>query len=101
MNALRIFDEEITKIQQEEVQEKEIERAIQQAEAMFAYGSENITNQAFWMGYSSIFADYSWYANYLQRLRAVSSSDIQGFAQAQFAPKNRTVGIFIPTQERK
>ncbi len=97
--ALQAFDDEIKKIQQEKTPAQEIERAIQQAEAMFAYGSENITNQAFWMGYSNIFADYNWYGNYLQSLRAVTSSDIQTLAQEHFATQNRTVGIYFPTQE--
>jgi len=97
--ALQVFDEEIKKIQQEEIPAEEIERAIQQAEAMFAYGSENITNQAFWMGYSSIFADYNWYESYIQSLLAVTSSDIQTLAQNHFAVQNRTVGIYFPTRE--
>ncbi len=97
--ALHVFDEELKKIQQEEIPSQEIERAIQQAEAMFAYGSENITNQAFWMGYSSIFADYNWYENYIQSLRSITISDIQTLAQDHFATQNRTVGIYFPTQE--
>lgn len=97
--ALQTFDEEINKIQQEKISPQEIQRAIQQAEAMFAYGSENITNQAFWMGYSSIFADYNWYEQYLQNLCTVTAADVQAFAQEHLAAKNRTVGIFFPTQE--
>ena len=96
--ALRAFDEEIAKMQNERVPQKEIDRAIQQAEAMFAYSSENITNQAFWLGYSSIFASYAWYENYVQRLRSVTSVDIQEFAQTHFSKENRTVGIYYPTQ---
>ena len=97
--ALHVFDEEIERIQQEDISVQEVERAIQQAEAMFAYGSENITNQAFWMGYSSIFANYGWYEEYLQRLRAISAADVQAYAREHFNPKNRTVGIYFPTEE--
>jgi zinc protease len=99
LKALQTFDDEIKRIQQEKIAPQEIERAIQQAEAMFTYGSENITNQAFWMGYSSIFAEYNWYDNYLQSLRSVTSSDIQALAQEHFAFQNRTVGTYFPTQE--
>ncbi|HOJ00839.1 MAG TPA: pitrilysin family protein [Anaerolineaceae bacterium] len=97
--ALQAFDKEIEKIKQEKISRQDIDRAIQQAEAMFAYGSENITNQAFWMGYSSIFASYDWYENYIQNLRSITDTDIQTFAQKHFAFHNRTIGIYFPTQE--
>ena len=35
--------------------------------ALFAYGSENITNQAFWLGYAEMFADYEWFINYVEQ----------------------------------
>ena len=98
MNALRIFDEEITKMQQEKVQEKEIERAIQQAEAMFAYGSENITNQAFWMGYAEMFASYDWFLEYLDNLESVKPEDILNVARTYLHPDHRVIGKYIPDE---
>ncbi|NMC45660.1 MAG: insulinase family protein [Chloroflexi bacterium] len=97
--ALQAFDEQIENIQQHKVTVQEIERAAKQAEAMFDYGSENITNQAFWMGYSNIFADYQWYEEYTRRLQSVSAEQILAFSQSQFAPQNRIIGFFIPTPE--
>jgi zinc protease len=99
--ALHTFDDEISRIQNEPISKQEIDRAIQQAEAMFAYGSENITNQAFWMGYSNIFANYDWYRNYLQSLRSITSTEVQTFAQKHFSAHNRTVGIFYPTPQEE
>ncbi len=32
------------------------------------YGSENITNQAFWLGYAEMFASYDWFSQYVERL---------------------------------
>lgn len=96
--AIRAFDTEIEKIIQEPIQPAEIERAALQAQAMFAYGSENITNQGFWMGYSNIFADYDWYEQYVKRIRSVTSQDIKELAAKHLARQNRSVGIFTPTQ---
>ena len=45
------------------ISEEEMSKARKQARAMFAYSCENITNQAYWLGYSSMFADPSWYTN--------------------------------------
>ncbi|HNC08752.1 MAG TPA: pitrilysin family protein, partial [Anaerolineales bacterium] len=50
--ALNAFDDEIKRVQDKLVTEDEITRAVKQARAVFAYGSENITHQAFWMGYT-------------------------------------------------
>ena len=59
--ALAALDREIHRIQSEPVAPREIARAIKQARANFAYGTENITNQAFWLGYAEMFASYDWF----------------------------------------
>jgi len=48
--ALAGLDAELERLQNEPVDAEEIARAIKQARAIFAYGAENITNQAFWLG---------------------------------------------------
>ena len=45
-----VFDDEVRRLQDQQVSPEEITRAVKQARALFAYGSENITNQAFWLG---------------------------------------------------
>lgn len=94
--ALAAFDDEIKKVQDEPVPEEEIFRAVKQARAVFAYGSENITHQAFWMGYVSMFSDYSWYTTYLKKLAKVTPDDVQRVAQMYFQPGKRLVGTYIP-----
>jgi zinc protease len=74
----------------------ELERAVKQARALFAYGSENITNQAFWMGYSNIFADYEWYTQYVDRLSQVTPEMIMEAAQKYLQPESRVIGIYLP-----
>ncbi|MFM8369172.1 MAG: insulinase family protein, partial [Chloroflexota bacterium] len=69
---------------------------VKQARAVFAYGSENITHQAFWMGYTSMFSDYSWYTTYLDKLAKVTPKDVQRVAQVYFQPNKRVVGNYIP-----
>ena len=94
--TLSALDREIERIKQEKVTKAEITRAIKQARALFAYGSENITNQAFWMGYSEMFAEYGWFENYLDRLAAVTVRDIQRVANEYFKPQRRVVGTYLP-----
>jgi zinc protease len=79
----------------------ELARAVKQARAMFAYGSESITNQAFWMGFSEVFDRYEWFLGYLSRLAAVTPSDVQRVAKEYLQPHNRVVGVYLPTGNGK
>jgi zinc protease len=95
--ALTVFDAEIKRIQDECVSIAEISRAIKQARALFAYGSENITNQAFWLGHAEMFASYDWFLTYLEKLAKVTPDDMQKVAQKYLRPQNRVVGTYFPT----
>ena len=94
--SLSALDDEIKRIQDEPVSEDEVARAIKQARAIFAYGSENITNQGFWMGYAEMFADYNWFQSYLDNLAAVTPAEVQRVAQGYLQPRSRVVGTYIP-----
>jgi zinc protease len=98
--ALAALDREINRVRDEKVSKEEITRAIKQARALFAYGSENITNQGFWLGYSEMFANYSWFQTYLDKLSSVTAKDIQRVANEYFKPQSRVVGTYAPTEGR-
>jgi len=98
--ALAALDREIKRVKEEKVSREEITRAIKQARALFAYGSENITNQGFWLGYSEMFANYSWFQTYLDKLSSVTAKDIQRVANDYFKPQSRVVGTYAPTDGR-
>lgn len=92
--ALKIIDEQICQITAHQLSQGEIDRAIKQASALFAYGSDNITNQGFWMGYASSFANYQWVAEYLNRLSSVSPSQVLKIAQKYLRKDQRVVGVY-------
>ena len=77
----------------------ELRRAVKQARALFAYGSESISNQAFWLGFPEMFATYDWFTTYLERLEAVTPADVQRMAQVYLRPSNRTVCVYLPNGE--
>ncbi|MBI2759583.1 MAG: insulinase family protein [Chloroflexi bacterium] len=95
--ALSALDDEIKRVQDELVSKEEIARAIKQARANFAYGTENITNQAFWLGYAEMFADYQWFETYLERMLKVTPKDVQRVAREYLRPQARVVGTYMPT----
>ncbi len=90
------FDREIDRAVNEPVQPAELAKAIKQARAQFAYGSESVTNQGFWYGWSEVFADYRWFETYLDRLAAVTVDDVQRVAQKYLRRSNRVVGHYLP-----
>jgi len=94
--VLNALDGEIERIKEEKVSKEEITRAVKQARAIFAYGSENITNQAFWLGYAEMFANYNWFETYLEKLSTVTAKDIQRVASQYFKPQSRVVGTYVP-----
>ena len=94
--ALEALDKEIQRVKEEKVTKEEITRAIKQARALFAYGSDNITNQAFWLGYAEMFANYDWFQTYLDKLATVTIKDVQRVANEYFKPQSRVVGTYVP-----
>jgi zinc protease len=96
--ALAALEKEIQRVKEEKVTREEITRAIKQARALFAYGSENITNQGFWLGYAEMFADYSWFETYLDKLSTVTAKDIRRVANEYFKPQSRVVGTYVPLE---
>lgn len=99
--VLQAIDAEIERLQSQPVAPSEIARAIKQARALFAYGSENITNQAFWLGYAEMFAEYGWFVDYMQSLEQVTPQDVLRIAQRHLQPARRVVGVYLPTGEEE
>ena len=99
--ALKVIDEQIHRITAQELSQREIERAIKQASALFAYGSDNITNQGFWMGYASSFADYQWVVEYLTRLSSVTPGQVLNTARKYLQEDQRVVGVYRATKSQE
>ncbi|MBN1667412.1 MAG: insulinase family protein [Anaerolineales bacterium] len=97
--AIGALDAEINLIQQTPPTVEEVARAVKQARALFAYGSESITNQAFWLGFTEMFATYEWFERYLERLETVTPEAVQRVAQIYLRPQNRILGTYIPTNQ--
>jgi zinc protease len=87
---------ELRRVVEEPVSEAELSKAIKQTRAQFAYATESVTNQAYWLGSSEILGDYTWFESYMDRLARVSADDVQRVARSTLAPTNRTVGWYVP-----
>jgi len=81
------------------ITDEEFTKALKQAKAHFAYASESITGQAFWLGWSEVFADYRWFEGYLERLSAVTPTEVQRVAGEILRRSNATVGWYVNQEE--
>jgi len=97
LDVISGLDEEIERIQNTPPAADAVQRALKQAKALFAYGSESISNQAFWLGFSEMFDHYAWFTNYLDRLAEVTPDEVQRIAQTYLRPQNRILGTYLPT----
>lgn len=95
--TIKVVDQEVLRLQEDLPTPEELARAAKQARALFAYGSESISNQAFWLGFSEMFDTYAWFESYLERIAAVTPQDVQRVAQTYLRPQRRVLGIYQPT----
>ena len=78
------------------ISEAELIKAIKQSKAQFAYATEQVTNQAYWLGWTETIATYKWFETYIDQLMAVTVDDVRRVAQTFLKPSNRTVGQYVP-----
>ncbi|NPA27392.1 MAG: insulinase family protein [Chloroflexi bacterium] len=95
--VIQAVEEEIQRLQDSPPPPEELERARKQAKALFAYNSESITAQAFWLGYTAMFADYAWAQTFISRIYETTAEQIQAVAQRYLRPQQRVTGIYVPT----
>jgi zinc protease len=95
------LDVELARVADGGVSQGEVDKAIKQAKAQFAYSSESVTGQAMWLGYSEIFADHTWADRFLDNLSCVGVRDVQGVAAEYLSRENRTVGWYVPENSER
>jgi zinc protease len=92
---------EIQRVMDEPVSEAELAKAIKQTRAQFAYSSESVTDQGYWLGFSELVADVGWFENFMDRLAAVTVEDVQRVARTYLQRARRNVGWYVPTMDDK
>lgn len=94
-----VFWTEIHTIQEDGITPNELAKAIKQLKAQFAYSSESVTAQAYWLGFSEVVASTEWLDTWLESLMAVSNDDVQRVAQTYFTKNRQTIGWYMPEDE--
>ncbi len=88
---------EIDRVREGSITQAELDKAKKQAKALFAYGTESVSGQAFWLAFAENFSSYTWYENYVEQLEAVTLDEVNEAARRYLRRAQRTVGWFIPT----
>lgn len=89
---------ELDRVADGDITQAELAKARKQARALFAYSTETVTNQAFWLAYfEHVAGSYEWFLTFEERLHAVTLEDVHQVARAYLQPSQRTVGWFVPT----
>lgn len=94
--VLSALNKQVEIIQNKPPTVPEIERALKQARALFAYNIDSITNQAAWLGFVEMYANQTWEETYLERLASVTPDDVQRVAQVYLRTENCVVGMYLP-----
>jgi zinc protease len=85
-----------------DITEAEFKKARKQAKALFAYDSESVSSQGFWLGFAeTLVGDYTWFETFLDKLMAVTLEDVKRVAADVLDPNKRTVGWFVPQQQEE
>ncbi len=88
---------EIARLQADGISQAELQKARKQAKAAFAYSTESVTEQAYWLAQSFVLGDADWFDGYMDRLMRVAAEDVLDVANRYLIPKRRVVGILHPT----
>ncbi len=95
-DAERALYQEVERIKNQRISQKELERAKNLVESSFVYGQDSLFYRALQLGEYASLGDWQLIHKIIPGIRAVSAADIQRVAKAYLREDNRTVGILIP-----
>ena len=90
---------ELERVRREGVTPSELEKAIKQTRAQVAFSAETATTQAFWLGFSEVIADYTWFTTFLARLARVTPAEVSRVADRYLTRDNVTVGYYLACKD--
>jgi zinc protease len=88
--------EEIEKLQDGPIDERELETAKNQLEASFIFAQDSIVHQAMLLARYELTTGWREVNDYVSSIRSVSASDVKQVARRYLIPDNRTAGVLVP-----
>jgi zinc protease len=90
-----VFDQ-VNRLRDELVEPSELERAIKQIRAQFAYSTESVTHQGYWLGSMATVAPERDPDEFIEEVAAVTAEDVQRVARTYLREGCYTLGWLIP-----
>ncbi|MBF0274460.1 MAG: insulinase family protein [Nitrospinae bacterium] len=96
----KILEEELTKIKKDGLTKRELQKAINQAEAEFLFAQDSIFYQAMKIGwYETVGMSYTDIPKFVDNIRKVTNADIKRVAKKYFVNEKKVVGILTPEKK--
>lgn len=95
----KAIDNEIEKLQDSTLDEREIEKSKNWLEAKFIFAQDSFFHQAMLLARYELTVGWQEVNNYIPSIRAVSAGDIRQAARRYLIPENRTVGLLMPNEK--
>jgi zinc protease len=92
----KAIDQELDRLQNERIGERELEKTKNQLEAAFVFAQDSIFYQAMVLAQHEIVSSWRVIDDYIPSIRKVTAEDIQRVSKRYLIPDNRTVGSLIP-----
>jgi zinc protease len=89
--------QEIERLRTEAPDPVEVDKAIRQSRAQYAYGADGVSSQASALGYYETAVGYHYLTETLEAVARVTPDDVRAAAEKYLGADNRTVGVFEPT----
>jgi zinc protease len=93
--------EQLEQVTEESITDRELQKAINQAQSSFVFRQDSIQQQGFTIGSFHILQSYKVINEYLERLRQVTKQDVARVARTYLTKANRTVVTIIPMSPPK
>jgi zinc protease len=88
--------EQVRQLREEDVPAIELQRAIKQIRAQFAYAAESVTHQGYWLGSMAIVAPDIDPDDYIEQVASVMPEDVRRVANTYLKQGRYTLGWLIP-----
>jgi zinc protease len=88
--------EQLDQVTEESIADRELQKAINQAQSGFVFRQDSIQQQGFTIGFFHMLQSYKVINEYIERLRRVTKQDVARVARTYLTKTNRTVVTIVP-----